>query len=564
MRTTTGKIPLGELLKAYNVITDEQLKIALAEQKKSGGRLGQVLKKLGFISEEMMIEFLGKQLNIPHLDLDKVIPSEEALTLVPEALARRHRAIPISKAGNVLTLAMADPLDIIAIDDISGVSGCEINPVVSAERSIIKAIDKYYWLQQSERSTTQKEEFSFSAIKADYSLGATDATDSSVVRLVNMLIKRAIDDRASDIHIEPEEDRLEIRNRIDGILHAVMTVPKNMHAGVVSRLKVMAELDISEKRIPQDGRFTINIGDKGVDVRISTMPTIYGEKVVLRILEKKASLVNLDRLGFDNSDLQKFRRMINRPYGMILVSGPTGSGKTTTLYAGLNSVTSVEKNVVTIEDPVEYRLRLANQVQVNPKAGLTFANGLRAIVRQDPDIIMVGEIRDRETAEIAIHAALSGHLVFSTIHTNDAPSTAVRFVEMGIEPFMIASAILGVVSQRLVRLLCEHCKVPYRPAPELLAQLGLPEISNPLLYKAQGCLECKGSGYKGREAIFEVMEITDEIKNLIVARAPAVKIREAAQRNGFRTLRENGISKVLSGKTSIEAVLKVTLESEAL
>jgi len=564
MQHPLSKVRLGELLVTFGVITQDQLEIALAEQKKAGGRLGHVLKQLGFVSEETMIEFLGRQLNIPHVDLDVVVPDKDAVCLIPESLARRHRVIPISVKGKTLTLAMADPLDVFAIDDVAGASECNINPVVSAERSVLKAIDKHYWMQESEKEGKAEKIDVNTCKKEDYTLSNAEVSSSSVVKFVNMIIGQAIRDRASDVHIEPNEDGVTIRNRVDGILHEVMTAPKQMQAGIVSRLKVVADLDIAEKRIPQDGRFSVLAGNKRVDIRISSLPTIFGEKIVLRVLEKDSVLVSLESLGFDDKNLQAFRRMINRPYGMILVSGPTGSGKTTTLYTGLNSILSVEKNVVTIEDPVEYRLRLTNQVQVNPKAGVTFASGLRSIVRQDPDVIMVGEIRDKDTAEIATHAALSGHLVFSTIHTNDASATAARFIEMGIEPFLVASALLGVVAQRLVRTLCKHCKEPYTPSPELLQELGLPLDETMTFYRPVGCSECKGSGYKGREGLYEVMEINDEIKNLIVAKAPAVKLREAAQRYGFETLRGAGVKKIVSGKTSVEAVLKVTLESEAL
>ncbi|MBI4734368.1 MAG: Flp pilus assembly complex ATPase component TadA [Rubrobacteridae bacterium] len=560
-----NKVRLGELLVTFGVITQEQLDTALEEQKKTGMRLGEAIRKLGYVSEETMIEFLGRQLNIPHVDLEKVVPDKAAINLVPESLARRHKAIPISKVGKLMTLAMADPLDVFAIDDIGAASGFEISPVVSAERNIIKAIDKYYWLQNQEtcESTTVVDKNVLNALKADIKNDIV-ISENHVVKLVNMILNQAIVDKASDVHVEPDKDELRIRHRVDGILHEVMSVPKAVEANVVSRLKIMANIDIAEKRAPQDGRCSISLGDKEVDLRMSTLPTIFGEKVVLRILEKNAVNVGLESLGFDDPDLLKVRRIINKPYGMVLVSGPTGSGKTTTLYAALNNVVSVEKNIVTIEDPVEYRLKLTNQVQVNPKAGVTFASGLRSIVRQDPDIIMVGEIRDEETAEIAVHSALSGHLVFSTIHTNDAAGSAARFIEMGIEPFLIASSILGVVAQRLVRLLCPVCKEAYTPAPELLQRLDLPLDRDLVFYRAKGCPECKGTGYKGREGIYEVLTFTDEIKNLVVAKATAAQIRDAAIKNDFRTLRDSGISKVIQGKTSLEAVLKVTLDSELL
>ena len=561
-RQSSGKIRLGELLVTFGIISQEQLEDALFEQKKSGRRLGQVLRQLGYVSEETMIEFLGKQLNIPSIDLEQVVPDKQVVNLIPEAIARRHRAIPVSKAGNVLTLAMSDPLDVFAIDDVAGITGCEISAVVSTERSVLKAIDKYYWIQET--APDADADVTYSTDHSEQLIDNANMADGSAVKLVNMIIRQAVNDRASDIHIEPDERQLRIRNRVDGILHEVMTALMSMHAEVVSRLKIMADLDIAEKRAPQDGRFSVDTGNEKIDIRISTIPTIFGEKIVLRLLEKKAIMVGEEKLGFDERDLPRFRRMINSPYGMILVAGPTGSGKTTTLYTALNIISDVEKNVVTIEDPVEYKLPLTNQIQVNPKAGVTFASGLRSILRQDPDVIMVGEIRDKETADIAVHAALSGHLVFSTIHTNDAPSTAARFIEMGIEPFLASTAILGIIAQRLVRLLCEHCKEAYAPASELLDELGLTHSPNLLFYKPHGCIECKGTGYKGREAIFEILEVDEEIKNLIVAKAPAARIRDAALQKGFRTLREAGLAKIVQGKTSVEAVLRVTQEAEAV
>jgi type IV pilus assembly protein PilB len=560
-----NKVRLGELLVTFSVITQEQLQTALEEQKKTGVRLGEAIRTLGYVSEETMIEFLGRQLNIPHVDLEKIVPDKSTINLVPESLARRHKAMPISRVGKMMTLAMSDPLDVFAIDDIGSISGCEINPVVSAERSILKAIDKYYWLKDQETSNTSArvDKKILETLKADIKNDMT-ISENSVVKLVNMIINQAIVDKASDVHIEPDKDELRIRHRVDGVLHEVMSVPKSVESSVVSRLKIMANLDIAEKRSPQDGRCSVAIDGREVDLRMSTLPTIFGEKVVLRVLEKSAVTVGLEKLGFDEPDLLKVRQMINRPYGMVLVSGPTGSGKTTTLYAALNSVTSVEKNVVTIEDPVEYRLKLTNQVQVNPRAGVTFASGLRSIVRQDPDIIMVGEIRDEETAEIAVHSALSGHLVFSTIHTNDAAGSAARFIEMGIEPFLIASSILGVVAQRLVRLLCPICKEAYSPSPELLQRLNLPTDRDLVFYRAKGCPECKGTGYKGREGIYEVLPFNDEIKNLIVAKATAAQTRDAALKYDYRSLRDAGIYKVIQGKTSLEAVLKVTIDSESL
>jgi len=556
------KIRLGELLVTAGVITQSQLEEALFTQKKTGERLGIVLRKLGFVSEETLIEFLGRQLDIPSIDLDLTEVDEDIVRLIPEAIARKYKIIAVAKIDKLLTLATADPLDLFAMDDAESITGCQIIPVITTEKHIQKALDKYYWMQGANRGveTGQRR----AGQKAGNAPAQGKAGDGDTKRFIEMVLRQALIDEASDIHIEMGENELRVRIRVDGILHEITTAPKSIHRSVVSRLKILAELDIAEKRAPQDGRFAVYAGDRKIDFRMSTVPTIFGEKVVLRVLEKKASSVSEESLGFDREDLQKFRRLVNSPYGMILVSGPTGSGKTTTLYTALSGLATVEKNVVTIEDPVEYTFDMINQIQVNPKAGVTFATGLRSVLRQDPDIIMVGEIRDEETAEIAVHSALSGHLVLSTIHTNDAPSTPARFTEMGIQPFLAATSILGIISQRLVRLLCPSCKEPYKPVPELLSGLNLPNDGSITLYRPKGCTECRGVGYKGREAIFEVLEINDEIRDLIVSRAAAARIREVAEKQGFRTLRDAGIAKVVQGKTSLEIVMKVTQDAGAL
>jgi len=556
------KIRLGELLVTAGVITQSQLEEALFTQKKTGERLGIVLRKLGFVSEETLIEFLGRQLDIPSIDLDLTEVDEDIVRLIPEAIARKYKIIAVAKIDKLLTLATADPLDLFAMDDAESITGCQIIPVITTEKHIQKALDKYYWMQGANRGveTGQRR----AGQKAGNAPAQGKAGDGDTKRFIEMVLRQALIDEASDIHIEMGENELRVRIRVDGILHEITTAPKSIHQSVVSRLKILAELDIAEKRAPQDGRFAVYAGDRKIDFRMSTVPTIFGEKVVLRVLEKKASSVSEESLGFDREDLQKFRRLVNSPYGMILVSGPTGSGKTTTLYTALSGLATVEKNVVTIEDPVEYTFDMINQIQVNPKAGVTFATGLRSVLRQDPDIIMVGEIRDEETAEIAVHSALSGHLVLSTIHTNDAPSTPARFTEMGIQPFLAATSILGIISQRLVRLLCPSCKEPYKPVPELLSGLNLPNDGSITLYRPKGCTECRGVGYKGREAIFEVLEINDEIRDLIVSRAAAARIREVAEKQGFRTLRDAGIAKVVQGKTSLEIVMKVTQDAGAL
>jgi len=556
------KIRLGELLVTAGVITQSQLEEALFTKKKTGERLGIVLRKLGFVSEETLIEFLGRQLDIPSIDLDLTEVDEDIVRLIPEAIARKYKIIAVAKIDKLLTLATADPLDLFAMDDAESITGCQIIPVITTEKHIQKALDKYYWMQGANRGveTGQRR----AGQKAGNAPAQGKAGDGDTKRFIEMVLRQALIDEASDIHIEMGENELRVRIRVDGILHEITTAPKSIHRSVVSRLKILAELDIAEKRAPQDGRFAVYAGDRKIDFRMSTVPTIFGEKVVLRVLEKKASSVSEESLGFDREDLQKFRRLVNSPYGMILVSGPTGSGKTTTLYTALSGLATVEKNVVTIEDPVEYTFDMINQIQVNPKAGVTFATGLRSVLRQDPDIIMVGEIRDEETAEIAVHSALSGHLVLSTIHTNDAPSTPTRFTEMGIQPFLAATSILGIISQRLVRLLCPSCKEPYKPVPELLSGLNLPNDGSITLYRPKGCTECRGVGYKGREAIFEVLEINDEIRDLIVSRAAAARIREVAEKQGFRTLRDAGIAKVVQGKTSLEIVMKVTQDAGAL
>ena len=556
------KIRLGELLVTAGVIAQSQLEEALFAQKKTGERLGIVLRKLGFVSDETLIEFLGRQLDIPSIDLDLTEVDEDIVRLIPEAIARKYKIIAVAKIDKLLTLATADPLDLFAMDDAESITGCQIIPVITTEKHIQKALDKYYWMQGANRGveTGQRR----AGQKAGNAPAQGKAGDGDTKRFIEMVLRQALIDEASDIHIEMGENELRVRIRVDGILHEITTAPKSIHRSVVSRLKILAELDIAEKRAPQDGRFAVYAGDRKIDFRMSTVPTIFGEKVVLRVLEKKASSVSEESLGFDREDLQKFRRLVNSPYGMILVSGPTGSGKTTTLYTALSGLATVEKNVVTIEDPVEYTFDMINQIQVNPKAGVTFATGLRSVLRQDPDIIMVGEIRDEETAEIAVHSALSGHLVLSTIHTNDAPSTPTRFTEMGIQPFLAATSILGIISQRLVRLLCPSCKEPYKPVPELLSGLNLPNDGSITLYRPKGCTECRGVGYKGREAIFEVLEINDEIRDLIVSRAAAARIREVAEKQGFRTLRDAGIAKVVQGKTSLEIVMKVTQDAGAL
>lgn len=582
--TNTKKKMLGEMLVASGLIKEEQLKLALDGQKKQGGKIGEVLVNLGFISEHNIATFLGRQLHIPYIEIEKQLIDVDAVKMIPADMARRVAAIPLYKDREALVVAMADPLNIFGLDDIQRATGREVRQVVATRTDIQKSIDRYYGMSQSIETAAMD----FAGVKGGAAavpmemLGAT-AEDAPVVKLVSMVIAQAIMDRASDIHIDPEGDHITIRYRIDGVLSEARTLPREMHAPIVSRIKIMANMDIAEKRVPQDGRFQARIthsdsgpvvtavfrernalrmsGDVTVDIRVSTLPVIQGETVVMRILDRSHVIMTLEGLHFTADMFDRYRKLISRPYGMILVTGPTGSGKTTTLYASINTIDRKANNLVTIEDPVEYQIMGVNQVQVNPKAGVTFAGGLRSILRQDPDIIMVGEIRDRETAEIAIHAALTGHLVFATLHTNDAAGAATRLMDMGIEPFLIASSAIGILAQRLARKICDHCKKAYPASPELLKSLGMAD-GKVTLYRGEGCPACKNTGYQGRIGIYELMEMSDAIRGLIVAKASSSAIKAAAALTGSRTLRQEGLIRAASGITSAEEVLRVTQEAE--
>ncbi|MFY9269833.1 MAG: type II secretion system ATPase GspE [Candidatus Manganitrophaceae bacterium] len=557
---------LGEMLIAEGLLSSEQLKRALGEQKMHGGRLGVVLKQLGLVTEDDIIKALGKQMGITYVDLSGILIEPEILHLVPEILARRHQVIPLYKKSAALTLAMVDPLNVFAIDDIKRAAGCEIEPVMGKESEVMRAIDRYYTGGASMEEAVR--EADRQGIGGETEGSVLDlsklAEDTPVVKFVNTMIMQAIREEASDIHIEPDADLFRIRFRHDGLLREMMTTPRNLQAGVTSRIKIMAGLDIAEKRVPQDGRVQMRVGDREVDFRISTLPTLFGEKIVMRLLDKSRLLLSLTDLGFSNGTLQTFEKMIRRPYGLVLVTGPTGSGKTTTLYSALKQLSSPEKNIVTIEDPVEYQIKLINQVPVNVKVGVTFATGLRSILRQDPDIVMVGEIRDRETATIAVQAALTGHLVLSTLHTNDAAGAVARLIDMGVEPFLIASSLVGIVAQRLIRKVCSRCAKPYSMPAEQLEALGLTglmkERGEIKLVRGEGCSECRGSGYSGRVGIYELLSVDDSIRRLIVARAPSGEIRRRMVEQGQGTLRMEGFLKSLQGVTAVEEVLRVTQE----
>ena len=544
-----------------SLISQDQLELALQEQGKSGGSLGYNLVKTGAISEEAFSEFLSQIYGVPALDLDEVNPEEHSVELIPPEVATKFQVVPVSREGRVLTVAMANPDNIFAIDDIKFITGLEVHPVVATETSIKRAIDRFYDSADSLAEVMRDMEEDFEIVEDiddDASLSEVQSEDAPVVKLVNSLIADAVNKGASDIHIEPFEKKLRVRYRIDGVLHEMMSPPFKMKGAITSRLKIMAELDIAEKRVPQDGRIKIRIGNKKIDLRVSTLPTIFGEKVVMRILDKSNLQIDLTKLGFVTECLNKFLKAIESPYGMVLVTGPTGSGKTTTLYSALNRINLPHHNIMTAEDPVEYNLDGINQVNVHEEIGLTFASALKAFLRQDPNIVMVGEIRDLETASIAVKAALTGHLVLSTLHTNDAPSTINRMIDMGIEPFLVASSTNLILAQRLVRKLCTKCTNKVEIHPEALRELGIPGEAPFDINEAVGCPSCSGTGYSGRLGLYEVMLISEEIRQMILDRCSSTEIKETAVREGMLTLRADGIVKLKEGTTSLEEVLKET------
>jgi len=554
-----GDNQLGSLLIARGLLDPEQLELALDEQQRTHRSLGRVLIERGLVSEAGLVSTLASQLGLDYVDLSDHPVDAAAATLISDSLARRYQALPIGWDDDRLVVAMADPSNVFAVDDIRTITGAEIRMVVATRETILGAIDKYHRLDSDAESISAQ---AASAFEADDDLLAVREVieDAPIVKLVNLLITQAVQDRASDIHIEPSENDLRVRYRIDGVLHEVMRPPKNIQAGIISRLKIMADINIAERRVPQDGRISAQIGGRSIDLRVATLPTVFGEKVVMRILDKSTALLRLDDLGFLPANRDRFERSYSKPYGTILVTGPTGSGKSTTLYATLNIVNDESKNVITVEDPVEYRLAGINQVQVNTKAGLTFAAALRSILRSDPDIVLVGEIRDRETATIAIEAALTGHLVLSTLHTNDAASTPTRLVEMGVEPFLVASALDCIVAQRLARRLCTKCRHGYTPSMgELIAAgWGEEDLSElPVVFSPVGCQACGKTGYQGRFALHEVLTVTEDVERLIVEREHSEDIKKLAIAQGMLTLRQAGLTQVRSGLTSIEEILRV-------
>ncbi|MDI6703749.1 MAG: type IV-A pilus assembly ATPase PilB [bacterium] len=574
-KTVIKEQRLGDLLVNAGVISEAQLQDALEDQRKTNDRLGRVLTRLGFVTEEVMVAFLASHLNIPYVnlsELDEVDP--DMRRLVPEFLVRRQFVFPISKDGNTLTVAMADPLNVLAIDDISLITGCQVKVVVATETEIRKAIERYYGrldilgdiirnIEEKEVELVKEDE---NEEEIDIGKLISEGGEAPVVNLVNHILAEAIKAGASDIHIEPYEKSLRTRYRIDGILYEVVSPPKHVQAAVVSRIKIMSRLDIAERRLPQDGRCKVRLEGKEVDLRVSIVPTNFGEKVVMRILDPATLCLDMTALGFEPDVLSIYQKNIQVPYGIILDTGPTGCGKSTTLYSTLSSLNSPDKNIMTIEDPIEYVLPGINQVHVKPDIGLDFASGLRAFLRQDPDIILVGEIRDRETAEVAINAALTGHLVLSTLHTNDAPSAVTRLINMGIEPFLIASTVVMCIAQRLVRVICPKCKEPYEVSSKTLENVGIQVEKGRervTLYRGTGCKNCTNIGYRGRTAIFEVMPIDDTIRDLVLNRKPSHIVKKAAKEAGMVTLRDAAIRKVLNGITTVEELLRVTFEEAA-
>jgi type IV pilus assembly protein PilB len=567
---------LGALLVDNKVITQDHLNRALDRQREKGGLLGDNIVEMGFASEAQVLSALAQQLNIQYLMPDEVIFIDpEIIRLVPERMARQCMAIPLSIQDSVLTVAMVNPFDIIAIDDLRTVTNHKINTAIISKSGLETLLNRFYGSRGPESSLedvlkdvseTHLELKSEMDEEREVNLERLreQVEEAPIVKLVDYIISNAINERASDIHIEPQEKRLNIRYRIDGVLHDIIGPAKALQMAIVSRIKIMSNMDIAERRLPQDGRFTIKQGFREVDLRISTLPTVFGEKVVMRLLEKGALSLDMDNLGFADEQLKLFRRYIRNPHGMILLTGPTGSGKTTTLYSALSEIKSSQTNIVTVEDPVEYQIKGIYQVQANPKIGLTFANGLRFILRQDPDIIMVGEIRDLETAEMAIRSALTGHLVFSTLHTNDAVGTIVRLINMGVEPYLVCSSLTLAVAQRLIRKVCPYCKETYRPSKELLRSLGMDgKPQKGLLFsQGKGCRRCKETGYFGRTAICEILELKGPIRNAILNGADIEGIRQISVTMGMSTLRENGLHKVQEGITTPEEVLRATIEED--
>lgn len=560
---------LGEIMVDKGVLTKAQLSQAETEAKKLKLPLRKTLISLGMVKESDLISFFEQQMRIPYVNLNSYIIDAKILSLIPETFAKTHHVIPLFKAGDIITVAMTDPLDVVVLDELRAMTKCIIEPVLTTETDIKKAFSQYFAAGASIDEVIKKidnEEVEEQKIRDEEDELSPEkmrqaAEQAPVIKLVNLIISEAVKEGASDIHINPEDKMVRVRYRQDGILREASCLPKTLQAAVLSRIKIMSDMNIAVKRSPQDGRFRLKIEGNQIDMRVSSFPAIHGENIVMRILDPASIMIGLEDIGFYPENLQQIKSLIEKPHGIILVTGPTGSGKTTTLYSALSSINSVDKNIITLEDPVEYQLEMIRQAQINPKAGLTFASGLRSILRQDPDVVMVGEIRDKETAEIAIQAAMTGHLVFSTLHTNDAPGALTRLVDMGIEPFLISSSVIGILAQRLVRKICPSCKESYQPTEKIVRELGIQDLSGKkMFYRGKGCKNCKNRGYKGRLGIFELLITSERIREMVLEKASADVIRKAAQESGMKTLRQDGLLKVFDGTTSIEEVMRVTME----
>ncbi|MBR0367021.1 MAG: Flp pilus assembly complex ATPase component TadA [Clostridia bacterium] len=566
-----GYLRLGDLLISAGLITQEQLEEGLALQKGSGKRLGTVLQENGFITESELIEALQMQLGIEFIDLSKVNIPTELVQVVPKNIAKQYQVVPVRMARDELYIAMADPLNFYAIEEVRKAARRKVIPMVAMSSAVERAIQVLYGNEGAAKAIEEmKREAAISgdsatAVDAAFTsnqVGEESANQAPAIRLVNAIIERAVTERASDIHMEPRETEFSVRMRIDGLLHDILTVPRELQAAVISRVKVMSSLDITERRVPQDGRFNVKVRDKDIDLRISTLPTVYGEKIVARLLDKSGMRLSRDKIGLSPEDMVKYEKLIRIKNGVILVVGPTGSGKSTTMYTMIGDLNKRDVNLVTLEDPVEYNIDGVNQVQINEKVGMTFASGLRAILRQDPDVIAVGEIRDGETAEIAMRSAITGHVVLSTIHTSDALGTVERLVDMGVEPYLVASALKGVFSQRLVRRICPNCRQPYEPSEEEQRELGLEPRFGRTFYRGKGCPECFDTGYRGRTAVFEIFPLTIRVRRMIAGHASREQLEDVLKdpSSGFVSLKDNALKLVEEGITTGDEVLRVIYE----
>jgi len=565
-----NRMSLESILLKEKFITEKDLKKAEQYQKKNGKTLSQIFIKLGLVTEEQVVIGLAEHLGLPHMKLTNYKLDPKVMEIAPEKIIKKDKVVPLSKSGNTLTVATADPLDVLMIDDLRAITGCNIQTIVSTLSEINQVIEDYYStittesleeLMEKSGKETEKIEVVTEDKSIDLDKLVKQAEEAPIIRMVNLILSRAIKARASDIHIEPFAKKLQIRYRIDGILYPITSLSKKVQNAIISRIKILSELNIAEHRLPQDGRFRVKIHHRDVDFRVSTIPTRFGEKIVIRLFDKAQLMgLTIDKLGFEKNILQKYQRAISQPHGMIVITGPTSCGKSTSLYAAIRALNSPDKNILTIEDPVEYEAKGINQVQIHEQIGLTFPRALRAFLRQDPDIIMLGEMRDGETADIGIKAALTGHLLFTTLHTNDAPGAITRLINMEVEPFLISGALLFVGAQRLMRRVCKDCALTYEPSPILLKELNI-EGKTPndiIFYKAKGCSFCNNTGYRGRMAVMEALEIDDEIRELILRKASDIEIKKAAISNEMVPLRKNALAKVLRGETTLEELARVT------